>query len=128
MDGEFKTMCGDLSEMNITLNMFSNAEHVPIVERRIFTVKERVRSIYNILTFGKIPAMMVVQMEYSCNFWLNVFLPTDGVSEKLSPRELITGQVIDFNKHCCLEYGAYAQVHEEYGNSMTARTTGTISL
>ena len=39
MDGEFKTMRGDLSEMKITLNIFSNAEHVPIVERRIHTVK-----------------------------------------------------------------------------------------
>ena len=114
--------------MKITLNTFSNAEHVPIAERRIRTVKERVQRIYNMLPFRKIPAIMVVQMVYSCNFWLNVFPRTDSVSEKLIPREIITGQVIDFNKQCRLEYGAYAQVHEEHDNSMTARTTGEISL
>ena len=100
--------------MKITLNTFSNAEHVPIAERRIRTVKERVQRIYNMLPFRKIPAIMVVQMVYSCNFWLNAFPPTDSVSEKLIPREIITGQVIDFNKHCRLEYGAYAHVHEEH--------------
>ena len=39
MDGEFMTMRGDISEMKITLNIVSNAEHVPIVECRIHTVK-----------------------------------------------------------------------------------------
>ena len=121
-------MRGDLSEMKIMLNTVSNPEHVPITERRIRTVKERVRSIYNMLPFRKIPAMMVVQMVYSYNLWPNVFPPTDGVSEKLSPQDLITGQVIDFKKNCRLEYGAYAQVHKEHNNSMTERTTGEISL
>ena len=60
VDGEFETMRGYLNEMKITLNAVLNAEHVPIVERRIFTVKERVRSIYNMLPLRKIPAMMVV--------------------------------------------------------------------
>ena len=71
---------------------------------------------------------MVVQMVYSCNVWLNVFPPTDGITENLIPRELITGQVIDFNKHCRLEYGVYAQVHEDHNNSMAARTTDAIAL
>ena len=62
MDGEFKTMRGELSEMKIMLNDVSNAEHVPMAERKIRTVKEKVRSIYNMLPFRKIPAMMVVQM------------------------------------------------------------------
>ena len=35
---------------------------------------------------------------------------------------------IDYFKHCVLEYGAYAQVHEEHDNSMAARTGGAIAM
>ena len=71
---------------------------------------------------------MVVQIVYSCNFWLNVFPLSDGVSQNLSPRELLTGQVIDYYKHCQIEYGTYAQVHEDHDNTMYTRTTGTIAI
>ena len=71
---------------------------------------------------------MTLQMVYCCNFWLNIFPPTDGVSQHLSPQELITGQEIDYPSHCQLEYGTYAQVHEEHDNSMNTRTTGAIAM
>ena len=44
------------------------------------------------------------------------------------PRELITGICIDYIKHCNLEHGDYAQVHEENDNSMATRTTVAITL
>ena len=50
------------------------------------------------------------------------------MSQDYSPRELITGVAIDYLKHCTLEYGAYAQVHEEHDNSMAARTVGAIAM
>ena len=128
MDGEFECIRGELADMQITLNIVSRNEHVPEVERRIRTIKERSRSVYNMLPFKKIPMQMTVQMVYNCNFWLNVFPPTPGVSDPISPRELLTGLEIDYNKHCQLEYGTYAQVHEEHNNSMVPRTTGAISM
>jgi hypothetical protein len=128
MDGEFEPLRGELSILGITLNTVSRGEHVPEAERRIRTLKERTRSAYNTLPFNKIPAQMAVQMVYSSNFWLNVFPPGDGVSRQHSPRELITGLEIDYNKHCQLEYGAYAQVHEEHDNTMATRTTGAIAM
>lgn len=36
--------------------------------------------------------------------------------------------VIDYDKHCKLEFGSYAQVHEEHNNSMITRTTGALAL
>ena len=128
MDGEFEPLRGVLAEMGITMNTTSREEHVPVAERRIRTLKERVRGIYNTLPFTKLPVQMVVQMVYFSNFWLNVFPPTEGVSQDYSPRELITGVAIDYLKHCTLEYGAYAQVHEEHNNSMAARTVGAIAM
>jgi hypothetical protein len=128
MDGEFEPLRGELSTLGITLNTVSRGEHVPEAERRIRTLKERTRSVYNTLPFDKVPAQMTVQMVYSSNFWLNVFPPGKGVSGDHSPRELITGLEIDYNKHCQLEYGTYAQVHEEHDNTMATRTTGAIAM
>jgi hypothetical protein len=127
VDGQFEPLRGQLAVMGITLNKCSREEHVPVAERRIRTLKERCRSICNTLPFKKLPGMLVVQMVSTCNFWLNVFPPKDGVSQKINPRELITGVKIDFNKHIRAEFGEYVQVHEEHDNSMQPRTTGAIA-
>lgn len=71
---------------------------------------------------------MVAELIYYCVFWLNTFPACDGISKTLSPRSIVTGSHIDFNKHCKLEFGAYVQLHEEHDNTMTTRTTGAISL
>jgi hypothetical protein len=67
-------------------------------------------------------------MVYFSIFWLNNFPPSDGISTTLSPRALVTGQQLDFNKHCKLEFGAYVQTHEQHDNSMDSRTIGAIAL
>jgi hypothetical protein len=127
VDGQFEPLRGELAELGITLNKCSREEHVPVAERRIHTLKERCRSIFNTLPFRKLPGMFVVQMVSTCNFWLNVYPPKDGVSRKINPRELITGIKIDYNKHIRAAFGDYVQVHEEHDNSMTTRTTGAIA-
>jgi hypothetical protein len=58
---------------------------------------------------------------------LNVYPPKDGVSRHISPRELITGIQIDYNKHIRAEFGEYVQTHEQHDNSMKTRTTGAIA-
>ena len=55
-------------------------------------------------------------------------LSEDGVSDSISPRELIAGLKLDYNKHCRLEFGSYVQVHEDHDNTMQTRTTGAIAL
>jgi hypothetical protein len=45
MDGEFESIRGDLSDLGVTLNTTSNAEHVDDIQRYIRTVKERCRCI-----------------------------------------------------------------------------------
>ena len=71
--------------------------------------------------------MLIVQMVSTCNFWLNIYPPKDGVSHNINPRELITGVKIDFTKYICAKFGEYVQVHEEHDNSMHTRTTGAIA-
>jgi Reverse transcriptase (RNA-dependent DNA polymerase) len=128
MDGQFESLRGDLSEMKITLNTVSNDEHVPEIERHIRTIKERVRCIYNMLPFKKMPNRMIVEMIKYSNFWWNSFPPSDSISTTMSPRAIVVGASIDYAKHCQLEFGSYVQTHEEHDNSMATRTIGAIAL
>jgi hypothetical protein len=128
MDGQFDSLRGELSNMGITLNTVANAEHVPEIERHIRTVKERVRCVYNTLPFTQLTARMIIELVYYSTFWLNSFPAEGGVSDTLSPRAIVTGMQLDYNKHCRLEYGTYVQTHEEHDNSMATRTTGAIAL
>ncbi len=127
VDGQFEPLRGELAELGITLNKCSREEHVPVAERRIRTLKERCRSIFNTLPFTKLPGTLIAQMVSTCNFWLNIYPPKDGVSRTINPRELITGFRVDYNKHIRAACGDYVQVHEEHNNSMATRTTGAIA-
>jgi hypothetical protein len=70
----------------------------------------------------------VVEMVQASVFCPNTFPPDDDVLDTLSPRDLIVGRKIDFNKHCRIEYGTYAQVHEDHDNTMDTRAVGAIAL
>jgi hypothetical protein len=127
-DNEFEPMRDTLLDIGIQLNVVAEAEHVPEVERYIRTIKERTRCVYNTVPFKRMPSRMVIEMVHASVFWLNMFPAADGVSNILSPRALIVGLKLDYNKHCKLEFGSYVQVHEEHDNSMASRTTGAIAL
>jgi hypothetical protein len=51
MDGQFQPLHAAMADLQIILNMVSNDEHVPEIERRIRTVKERTRCVYKTLPF-----------------------------------------------------------------------------
>jgi hypothetical protein len=46
----------------------------------------------------------------------------NGVSDHMSPREIMTGQRLDYARHCRFEYGVYVQTHEQHDSSMTPRS------
>ena len=128
LDGGFASLKNDLLDLNISLNVAANDEHIPVAERYIRTLKEGFRSTYNMLPFRKIPNLMVTELVYSTVFWRNSFPHSDNIHNQLSPRVIVSGTNIDYNKHCQLEYGSYVQTHEEHDNSMRPRTTGAIAL
>ena len=68
-DGEFEHMRGNLSELGIELNTASQDEHVPEIERYIRTMKDRMRSDYNMLPFKKMPARMIIEMATRGVLW-----------------------------------------------------------
>ena len=51
-----------------------------------------------------------------------------GISKTMSPRTLLTGLTMNYNRHCRLEFGEYVQTHEEHDNSLNPRTIGALAL
>ena len=128
MDGEFVPLRGGLAELGLRLNETSRDEHIGDIERYIRTVKECMRATYNTLPFQKIPARLVIEMVKTAVFWLNAFPTAGGASRQMSPRTIVTGQQVDYKRHCRFQFGEYAQTHEEHNNSMNPRTIGAIAL
>lgn len=127
-DGHVQCLENDLLNKKINLNICSNNEHVGDIERMIRLIKERARGIYNTLPFQKLPGRLVIELIYSVIFWLNTFSPSPSVHDNQSPRSIITGRTVDFNKHCTTKFGSYAQTHEMSNNTMQTRTVGAIAL
>ena len=67
-------------------------------------------------------------MLYAANYWLNMFPRKGGISQTMSPRTLLTGLTMNYNRHCRLEFGKYVQTHEEHGNSLNPCTIGALAL
>jgi hypothetical protein len=128
MDNEFEVMREELAELGVGFNETGVDEHVPQVERYIRTVKERARAAYNMLPFQQVPPIMVIEMIKASVFWLNSFPYANGISDNMSPRTIVTGQVVDYGKHCKYEFGEYVHVHEDHDNTMATRTVGAIAL
>jgi hypothetical protein len=119
MDGEFELMHGDLANLGIALNEAACDEHIGDVERFIRTLKEPpFFAIYNTLPFTNMPPCLVIEMAKHAVYWLNAFPHPDGVSDTLSPRTIVMGQTVDYNRHCKYEFGQYVQSHEQHDNSM----------
>jgi hypothetical protein len=128
-DSEFEPTHGSLTGAGSGLNVCATDEHVPEVKHCIHTIKEHAHCMYTSLPFtNRLPALMIKELVTACIFWLNMFLPTDEVSKTISPCALMAGFTLDYNCHCCLEFGTYVQTHEEHDNSMEAHTTGAIAL
>ena len=80
------------------------------------------------MPFHKVPARLVVEMAKTAIFWLNAFPISGGASGNLSPRTILTGQKVDYKRHCRFLFGEYTQTHEEHNNSMNPRTVGALAL
>jgi hypothetical protein len=127
MDGEFEHLRVDLAIAGVYLNTASRGEHVGDIEQYIRTLKERTRAIYSTLPFQRMPDRLIIEMLYAAVYWLNSFPGGSGISDTMSPREIVLRQGIDYHMHCQVEFGTYVQTHEEHDNSMETRTTGAIA-
>jgi hypothetical protein len=129
-DREFEYLHLELLTHGVNLNTTAASEHVPDIERQIRLIKERTRALRSTLPFRKFPGRMIIEMLANVVLWINAFPPKIGVSKTVSPRTIMTGTALDFNKHCQTPFGAYAEVHEDRNitNTMSERTQPAICL
>ena len=114
--------------MQIHLNIVSRDDHAPEAEHKNRTIKEKVRCVYNKLPFTKIPDQMLINITYGSIFWLNAFPSANSISKQQSPRQIITGKCIDYNKYFNIEFDQYAQTHEQHDSTMLRRTIGALCM
>ena len=57
----------------VEVNTMATREHVAVIKRKIWHVKERVRATTSEYPFQWIPIMILVHTVYFCVFWLNAF-------------------------------------------------------
>jgi hypothetical protein len=62
--------------------------------------------------------------------WMNAFPVKSGVSNKISPWELLLRRRLNYKKHCWVEPGTYCEVHDEptLTSTMTPQTHEAIPL
>ena len=123
-DQEFEA----LQEYFPFINTCGADEHVPDVERMIRTIKDRARSAHSLLPFRSLPRLIVVRLICNAVLWLNALPNYNGVSSDHSPRFLLTGRDLTYDKHVRLPFGAYVQTHEEHTNDLRHCTLGAICL
>ena len=130
-DGEFKPLEALMSELygGPTLNLASANEHVPDIERKIRVIKERVRAVAYGMPFNALPPRMLVHSVLFVTKQLNLFPVKGGISTQFSPKQIMTGEVVNY-KFCAQPFGCYCQISSEGTprNSLLARTEGALAL
>jgi hypothetical protein len=128
MDMEFEKLVDLL--LNVTINTTAAREHVGEIERKIRVIKERARGTMNNLPYPQLPRLMTIELMHFCVMWMNAFPVKSDVSEKRSPRELISRHKLDAKLHCKTPFGAYCEVHTDpdITNTMEPRTKWGICL
>ena len=113
-DGEFAPLQALVASLpgGPMINLESANEHVTEIERKIRVVKERCRAAQHGLTFQRIPKFLTIQIVFQTVKMLN-FFPTKGaISDTLSPKTIMSGDIFNYKKHLSLQVGQYCQVHE----------------
>jgi hypothetical protein len=111
IDQEFdkvKEAC-DMVEINTT----AARKHVRETKRFIHTIKERSRALVSDLPYNILPHQITIHLVYFAVLWLNSLPAAAGVSKKYSPRKIVLGRELDFNKHCKATFGSYVEAHED---------------
>ncbi len=122
MDMEFEKLKDLLP--NIALNTTAVREHVGEIQRKIRVIKERARGMISTLPYEMLPKPVIIELLHFCVMWMNSFPVKLGVSEKNSPRELVSRNNLDAKLHCRTPFGAYCEVHADpdITNTMEPRT------
>jgi hypothetical protein len=110
------------------LHIYGRNEHVGVVKRSIQTLKERCRCMSNAVPFRRYTKLMTRHLVETAVYWLNSFPSANGVSQTLSPANIVLGRPnTDFTKPK-ISFGSYAFVYTGTTNTMKSRSVPGIAL
>ena len=108
---------------------YAAEEHVAVIERRIRTVKERMRSILSGMPYKSIPKVMVRGLAKKVKQMINKFpVRKGGVSTTISPEEIIEGKRKMNGNRKRINFGQYAEIHDGTTNKAEVRSVGGIAM
>ena len=112
------------------INLASANEPITDIEQKIRVVKERCCADRHGLPFQRIPNLLAIHIVFQTVKLLNFFPTKGGISDTLSPKTIMSGEILNYKKHLSLQIGQYCQVHGEDSprNSHNPRTKGAILL
>ncbi len=128
MDQEFDKV-KDAYKM-VEINTTAARKNIGEFKCFIRTTKERSCTLVLDLPYTPLPCQVVIHLVYFAVLWLNSLPAAARVSDKYSPREIILGCKIDFEKHCKATFGSYVKAHNNptITNSMHPHTFPGIFL
>jgi len=128
MNQEFDKLDGALGLVEI--NTTAAREHVGEIEQDIRTLKERCRTICSTLPYQTLPKQLVVHLVYYVAMCLNCIINKQGISDVLSPREIMLRRKLDYKRHFWIKFRSYVEAHEDpdITNTMRAHTYPGIYL
>jgi hypothetical protein len=97
MDQEFDKVENIVNMVKI--NTTAARKYVGDIERNIRVIKERSRAIVSNLPYKILPRQVIIHLIYFSVLWLNSLPSAVGILNKYSPRKIVTGRELDFNKH-----------------------------
>ena len=128
MDMNFEKMADML--VKIEARITAAREHVGEVERKIRTAKVCGRLIINALPHYCLSTKINIHLVSFLIMWLNALPSGNGISQKYSPREIVTELNLGFKKNCKVGFGSYVESHYEPNitNNVNIMTPGCIGL
>ena len=131
MDREFECIEDDFDK--VVVNTSAAREHVGEIERQIRVVKERCRCTNSELReagYQYYHRMVIIHLVYFVCMFVNGYIHENGISQQYSPREIVLGRAIDFEKDCKATFGAYVEASRDdtVTNTTRDRTHPCIAL
>ena len=112
-DNGFRAIFEEVNnDLDITMEYANPQDHEPHIERNNRTIKNQMRTGLHRTTYKTIPRVMIKHLGIASPEKLNLFPAKYGVSKYHSPETLVTGKVLDFEKHCQCKFGDYVQANE----------------
>jgi hypothetical protein len=128
-EGGIKAIERNLNKIGIKLITSGPNRHgVPKVDRRIRTIKERVRSIVHGLPYILPPSLLKYCVMFAVSR-INLLRHSDASGIAISPKEQFTGIRTDFNTDLRIGFGDYVEVDaKSTDNTLKERSNSAIAL